>query len=84
MNAVGHSPFLSKVTGKEEKLPIAISILGSPGNSPKSFIFPLAQLARIVNRFLAGRDLELFDIALDTLLENGRPVAVKAGTSEMF
>lgn len=28
---VGHSPFLSRNTGNEEKLPIAISILGSPG-----------------------------------------------------
>ncbi|KAK4222507.1 amidase signature domain-containing protein [Podospora fimiseda] len=34
---IGHSPFISKVSRNEEKLPIAISLLGSPGRDLELF-----------------------------------------------
>ena len=34
---VGHSPYQSKVTGREERLPIAISMLAYPGESNVSY-----------------------------------------------
>ncbi|KAK0701218.1 amidase signature domain-containing protein [Apiosordaria backusii] len=34
---IGHTPFLSKVTGNEEQLPIAISLFGSPGRDLELF-----------------------------------------------
>ena len=77
--SVGHSPYESKVSGRTERLPIAISMLSSPGRPHllhRNWV-PTA------NPGLAGRDLELFDIAYDCLTKAGRPVTVHAG-GDMF
>lgn len=79
---VGTSDYDSKVTGRVEKLPVAISIIGEPGQSslprqsagschPNKPVLP------------SGRDLALFNIAYDSLAGAGKPTAVRAG-AEVF
>ncbi len=74
MSTVGETPFQSKVTGKCEHLPVAVSLLSSPGTCFSHY-----------SRFSfwcwhnGGRDMELFNQARDCLKKAGRATSVGAG-----
>ncbi|KAI9712290.1 MAG: hypothetical protein M1820_001503 [Bogoriella megaspora] len=70
---IGTVPYESRISGKTEALPMAISIIGLPSQ----LLNPLPH--HIDPYFILDFDLELFDIALGCLKQAGRPTSVEAG-----
>jgi hypothetical protein len=70
---VGHVPYYSKITQREEQLPYVIGLMMPPGM--------YHGLKYVHFNFQIGSDIQLLDIALACPKEAGRPTAVETGTT---
>lgn len=61
----------SRISGRQEPLPVCVSIMGLPGQS----IAP----HRVKSDSSEGSDLQLIRMACDFLAKTGRPIRVKVG-----
>ena len=74
---VGHVDYLSKISGKLEKLPVAVSILGSARKSPS--LSRDCDYNSCINLVSIGEDLRLLKTVKQCLVASNRPTVVATG-----